>query len=299
MNNSTPSIRRLGFVGVGKHAQRLASELRACGAAIVGHARQSAVDAPGFGRRVDWLRMLDPNDSAVGELDAVVAVASPEVTTEVATACARAAKPCLATKPLLLTGAPTGTSAASLKQLLYVDLWRLYSPVWSAFKLGCQESRLVSVKATFVGNGPFRSFSGALDYGPHALAFVLDMFGEFRVEEAWRGSRDGKGEVCTLRCVAGGVPIEIVFGNGARQTEKLVQCETAAGKLTFVETEDHQYLSGDACLLSCNRAEALRRFCVAFLDGAPSRTFEVSVLAQQLLNDLSQSAVQVDPGHPA
>jgi hypothetical protein len=177
---------RLGFCGVGRWASKLAEQFRACGAEVavydrktiqyeesrvigaggvqVGTARHLNVidDPPGLGTYKPWRDQLeDPR------IDAIVAAADPETTTAVALACAAAGKPCMATKPLMVTEMPALTAP------LYVDLWRLWGDRWKRAKDAIKAYGITNID--FTGLGPFRSFPGMFDYGPHAVAFLLDL----------------------------------------------------------------------------------------------------------------------------
>lgn len=165
---------RLGFVGVGKWARKLAESFRACGAEIVAHDRKQGrrpgyggIDvllsdpepAPGFGRHKPWRDQLTDKS-----IDAIVAVAPPEVTTEVAMACAAAGKAVMATKPLF--DHPERITAP-----FYVDFWRLWSAAHRRAKSGYPRAN----KYDLYGCGPFRDFPGVYDYGPHVVAALLDV----------------------------------------------------------------------------------------------------------------------------
>jgi hypothetical protein len=157
---------RLGFVGVGRWARKLAESFRACGAEIRFHTRSPssiAGEAEGFGSFVgdgDWQWMLDRKD-----VDAIVAVAPPEVTTQVALAAAEAGKAVMVTKPLY-------DHPATIRAPFYVDFWRLWSR--AQWKVKANPSLYLRRGVTLVGCGPIRAFPGAFDYGPHVIAAALD-----------------------------------------------------------------------------------------------------------------------------
>lgn len=165
---------RLGFVGCGKWARKLAESFRACGAEVVHFDRKkpdfkradprgmqpgevrldTALPLDGFGEYQPWWEQIkNPR------IDAIVAVAPPEITTEVAMACAAAGKPVMATKPLF--DHPERITAP-----FYVDFWRLWSEA--------QRDR-ESDNFCLHGAGPIRSFPGSFDYGPHVMAAVLNI----------------------------------------------------------------------------------------------------------------------------
>lgn len=267
---------RIGFVGVGKWGQKLASSFRACGAEIVAHDRRTpSMSEPrwgsteGFpeaqaefdrqrelwGRYYRWQAQL-----ADKSIDAIVAVAPPEITTEVALACAAAGKPVMATKPLF-------DHPASLRAPFYVDLWRLWSADYQRLRAGFLGDVIGGVArpdgAPFVialyGSGPYRSFPGALDYGPHVLAMMLDISGRdgFTVTSAQRIERDG-GEHFSVEanwsaCGIGGC-FQASFGNGATGAVR------AFGQLGAMVFEESSRIGSE------EKSAVLQRFCQSFLD---------------------------------
>lgn len=301
---------RIGAVGVGPWAQKLATAFRECGAEIVCHDRHmSSKPAPGFGERRLWSEMI--TDSAV---DALIICAPPDVTTDVALECAKAGKRCVATKPLMLTETPPSyypyrsvddrhpSVALTCSVNLYVDLWRLYSPAWIAMKEELRGKRIERIDVVFCGNGPFRSFNGALDYGPHALAFVFDLLGttdvgeievtELETDVVVDAERDDGGRlvlaVAKFKCR--GVPIELKIGNGAAEGERRIVVDTEYDWHEFYEPNEVQrYCFGPSYPIqtadesTCTKSLALRRFCRAFMVGEASRTLEYSVAAQRVL----------------
>ncbi len=186
---------RLGFVGCGKWARKLAASFRACGAEIVCHDRGtnyvgmapppgyelSALPGnplvlPGFGVRMPWRDQL-----AAKSIDAIVSAATPEVTTEVALACASHGKPVMATKPLF-------QHPETIRSVFYVDLWRLHSEAHVAMLEGNSDE----VEFTLTGSGPFRSFPGAYDYGPHVMAAMLHLGLNYQSHEKLESKGDGE-----------------------------------------------------------------------------------------------------------
>lgn len=213
---------RLGFVGVGRWARKLAESFRACGAEVVaydrknkhsgemvkGHCLTGANGDYPFGRFcIPWQDMI-----ADKNIDAIVAVAPPEATTEVALACAEAGKPVMATKPLF-------DHPATIRAPFYVDLWRLYSRGWRLFT-GPPYPAHCSTNYELHGSGPFRDFPGGLDYGPHVMAWVFSQYG-LGLEQggAQRGPMlkyahriaSEQGELFSV----GGAGWEARFGNGS------------------------------------------------------------------------------------
>ena len=204
---------RLGFCGVGKWASKLATAFRACGAEIVAFdrnkmpaifcephgpnyeqdARKAGAIIDGFGKFMRWQDQL-----ADKSIDAIIAVAPPEITTEVALACAEAGKPVMATKPLF-------DHPKSIRAPFYVDFWRL----WSKAQLEPKTENY-----SLFGSGPFRDFPGAFDYGPHVIAAMIERSGHF-------GSVDSaklicaRGEMFSVEWESASGPLVGTFGNGA------------------------------------------------------------------------------------
>ena len=293
----------LGFVGVGQWAQKLATAFRECGAEIVAYDRASSPtqNPPHFGTWYPWHDQI-----ASDKIDALIICAPPEVTTEVALECAKAGKRCVATKPLLWTEYPselfrdlpglTGEQQRVilrywevLNRSLYVDLWRLYSPAWLALKEELRGKKIDRIDVSFCGNGPFRSFNGALDYGPHALAFVFDLLGSTEVTDL---------QVTELEAVEGGklygadmrvagTFASMTIGNGAQEPKRQVDVWVDdRSRWTFVEPENGTQaflVDVDEPRITCTKALALRRFCRAFMACEPSRTLEYSIAAMRVL----------------
>jgi predicted dehydrogenase len=275
---------RLGFVGVGKHAQRMAAAFRACGAEIVTHARQSMLmhhalpGADGFGVRMSWESMVRSS-----EIDAVICCTPPEVTLAVALACIKTRRRFCASKPLI---ADRRMYYAEPSSRYYVDLWRLYSPAWLALKADIRGRTIRSVDVEFFGNGPVRStHSGLLDYGTHALAFLLDL--GLRPELTWRRVEFGTlSNGPNAQWFGSGDGITVETGNGFAHSSMQVWIQTTDGGdyRWFEEGVDHCYEIADgAQLMRCWRDLALYGFCRAFMAGEPSDTLRISCEAMRLL----------------
>lgn len=272
---------RLGFVGCGRWASRLAESFRACGTEIVAHDRsrppeldyaRDSILAPGFGQRIAWRDQL-----ADKSIDAIIAVAPPEITTEVALACAAAGKPVLATKPLL-------KHPDMLRGPLWVDLWRLFSRSHAEAKRYFRETEKAQLDIDFYGSGPIRSFPGALDYGPHVLAAMLDIEPELRIGKA-DCAKCESGELFRIFAYCpGGKTITANFGNGATESRRQVR----AGKTIYLENGS---TIGDE-----DRGEVMRRFCRAFMNDVAegfvdSRLLELSRKSAEHLNRIREMAV--------
>lgn len=196
---------RTAHVGVGKWSRVLQKSLASVGCTCVGYERgnPSAPVAAGFGRPMRWQDMVGDE-----HVDALVLCAPPDKTTEVALTCAAAGKPCIATKPLMLEQVPPITAP------LYVDFWRLWSNSWLQFKREALARKDSHLEVAFFGAGPMREFPGTLDYGPHVMAYLLELGSDLG---SWTSTFEpcGQGE---LLQVAGrnGRTWAARFGNGAQ-----------------------------------------------------------------------------------
>ncbi len=288
---------KLGFVGVGKHATKMAAAFRECGAEVVAFDKER-LDIPAFGdfstlRAMPWREQIaSPN------IGALIICAPPEVTTEVALACAKSGKRCVATKPLMWTTAPEVCPEllTVLDAYTFVDLWRLYSPAWLALKAELRGKQIQSVHVDFYGNGPVRGFSGLLDYGPHALAFVADLLGAIPEmtwtpdgEGRWAGAWGSGSECCGMVCA----------GNGWVESRRIVRVTCADGFICQwseaslgardVLTQIYETVRGNADdQLRVSSSLALRNFCRSFLAGEPSNTLRISCEAMRVLMPLTE-----------
>lgn len=255
----------------------MAQAFRDCGAEIVcfdratGDPRDLVRDSL-FGSRMPWRsQVLAPG------VDAIVCCAPPEVTTEVARyAWERAGKRVCASKPLRWEW-PDSKLISPNTSGIYVDLWRLYSPAWRALKQDLTGREISAAHVDFYGNGPVRAtHSGLLDYGPHALAFVLDL--GLKPELTWTEHAPN--------CWTGEAEnVGVVTGNGFRSPMMYVRVETTDGVQYIWHERDQMqtYEAGGAILLQNWRDLALRSFCRGFLAGDESDTLRISCEAIRLL----------------
>lgn len=267
---------RLGFVGVGRHAQKLAAVFRELGCEIACHARAASEAAEGFGARSDHLFGADR----------IVICAPPLVAFR--RVMLSGGTPTLVSKPLLITD-PSGRDQVS------VDLWRLWSPSWQALKQAVAGQRISSVRVVFTGSGPHRStHSGALDYGPHAFAFVHDLLGE--LETGTNGywshqthKRAGAGIWTWRTPPMGGVgrSVEVVCGNGAVLPEMSVSVMINGDEYLWKELDQIQWFIDGKDRMSNRKPEALRAFCAAWLRGDTDRTLQLSCMGMRCLKGLT------------
>lgn len=281
---------RLGFVGVGRHAQRMARCFLECGAEVVAYDRASRSEpaelaaAIGWGRRERWEDMITSPD-----IDAIVCCAPPAVTVEVALSCAFHGKRCCATKPLKITDeVGDAPFSPAVYASLYVDLWRLYSPAWVALRDELLGRTISAVHVDFYGNGPKRpTHSGLLDYGPHALAFVLDL--GLKPELRWTQPEPGKWAVGSYPEYPGSNGVSVLTGNGFASSVSYIRVETTdGGQYVWHERDSMQtFYAGGAVLVQNYTEQALRNFCRAFMRGGTSETLRISCEAMRLLKGAS------------
>lgn len=271
---------RLGFVGVGKWARKLADSFRECGAEIVAHDRnriaeldyaRDSILAPGFGRREFWRDQM-----ADKSIDAIVAVAPPDVTTEVFCACVESGKPVLGTKPLMAHPARTTAPA-------YVDFWRL----WSVSHRGARErinvDPIAPLTINLYGNGPFRSFPGALDYGPHVFAAALDLCPDVEFGRSEK-INSGLGETFRIIGKSGRRRVTLYYGNAQDGP-----AERSYRVGDWCERENGENIGNET------KSAAVRAMCKSFMSDvaegvADARTMNLSRESMRLLQLVTSQA---------
>ena len=278
---------RLGFVGTGKWGRKLAESFRACGAEILAYDRKwfmpadatgkTRDDPPGFGSFMPWRDQLTDKS-----IDAIVAVAPPEITTQVAMACAAAGKAVMATKPLF--DHPERITAP-----FYVDFWRLWSGAHQDAK-GSGECVSIVLK----GSGPVRSFPGMFDYGPHVVAAALDIAAgrSVRLVDSNRMHSE-TGEVYAGQWMIGGelarggTLVDGEFGNGADEGVRSVSIHGGDYIDTQHETPTHiGRQSKDEILQAFARS-----FCQDVHEGFPdTKLLHYSREGMRLLRELRERA---------
>lgn len=280
---------RLGFCGVGRWASKIADQFRACGSEIVAYDRKNPVhvkspyagderrlvpELPGFGKYQPWRDQLeDPR------IDAIIAMADPETTTAVALACAAAGKPCMATKPLMLTDMPT------IRNVFYVDFWRLWGDRWASARNQLREfAPRRSIALNFYGTGPVRSFPGSLDYGPHAMAFLLDAFGHADILSA-TNEVDGASECLRAEIAAGGARFHVAIGNGFPEAQRSISVMFEMGGPHTVWDEPP----------TLDKSFEIRAMCQSFLNdihesNVSAYTLDLSIRGMRLLQQAREMA---------
>jgi hypothetical protein len=210
---------RLGFVGVGRWAQKLASAFRACGAEIVAHDRRGGERIDNFGIRLGWEEMI--RDARVDGM--VVTTDDPQLNLEVGTRCIETRMPVVVTKPFQFA------EHLSPQSPCMVDLWRLWDPGYLRLAAYVKSNYVRSLKITLRGNGPKRTYiDGAQDYGPHALAWLIDLTqGNYSILE--KRYRHGRGADVTFRSPICN-EIRVSFGNDAVVSERRIEADIGGGE---------------------------------------------------------------------
>lgn len=238
----TSTKMKVGLIGTGPWGLTLAKAFQRQGAEIVAHSHARPHRVEGLGVRMPWQEMPD-----CAGIDAVIAAGPPGVNLSAAVRCDIKKMPILATKPLMLE-APLFVMAP-----VYVDYVHLWSPCYLALKaeLGARKAhlgrRITSLACNFSGPGPKREFSSLRDYGPHALAFCLDLLGNelpyerkfLKVKSVHR--TPGVLPGCENYSVGGyvdGVPVGLTVGSGSRDPNRflIVQLDDGA-ELIYRETK--------------------------------------------------------------
>ena len=222
----------LGLVGVGPWGRKLAQEFVSQGHKIVAYDRKTMDGIGGYGQRRPWQEMARGRD-----IDACVIAADPETTLAAALTCNELGKPALVTKPLYLPRPFPALCAPIL-----VDFLRLESALYSNLKLAINSDRcgVAAVQICLYGDGPFRKFSGTLDYGHHAIAFLYDLLGADSSPQIdvcnWL-VLDGVRSLLHVNGIWNSADFEFIVGNGASAnlTNLRVSLNSGLQPLSYVE----------------------------------------------------------------
>jgi hypothetical protein len=289
-----PMTLRLGFVGVGRWARKLAESFRACGAEVWAFDRgsfarpqcsgQHNLDSckacaerwiDGFGRYMPWRDQL-----ADKNIDAIIAVAPPEITTQIALACAEAGKAVMATKPLF--DHPT-----TIRAPFYVDFFRLWSDAHKAAK-----DHGGSINYVFEGSGPIRSFPGSLDYGPHVVAVMLDLW-EFDTPQLQHarvlclGEAENVQATWAIHSKRRGATFTAHFGNAGTPGARRLDLLSSGPPAHIYETPTH--------IGSQLKSDVLKAFCQSFLNDVSEGFVSTTLLnysreGMRMLNEIRAKA---------
>lgn len=157
---------KIGIIGVGPWGLRLAEACETLGFPVTDYARKpGSPDQEGLGKR--WNHWRD----MMSKVDGIICAATPAVTYEVYRESIALKKAVLLTKPLYVNELPDETISAPI----LIDYVRLWSPCYEEIKRRVRGFKISSIKVSFCGDGPVRSFPGLYDYGPHAFAWIFDL----------------------------------------------------------------------------------------------------------------------------
>lgn len=213
---------RFGIIGPGGWGRRVTKTLVANGAEIYCHVRKSDEPMEGMGLRMSMNELWTACSHRL--VDAVAAFGPPEVVREAYEWCRDLRTPAILTKPLFIERVEP-----EIKSAMIVDYVRLWSPRYkevretaSALMAG-SEGRPIHVDVDMYGPGPVRGFSSLWDYGPHAVAFLMDVLAgqpggqEIAIGKAMRWPGYEHGEMFHVRGHApGNVTFDLHVGNGSR-----------------------------------------------------------------------------------
>lgn len=165
---------RVGVVGNGRWGQRilhaLCDDLSSRAAVEWVHGRTAAPEG-----------VLDP--SLLKRVDAVILATPAPLTPPLAIQVLKAKKPVFLEKPMAMNvfDAEALHAAATRSRLpVLVDHVQLWDPAYRLFKRWVNDEKLESLAVTAKGAGPWRDWgpnSGFWDWGPHVVAWAIDLLG--------------------------------------------------------------------------------------------------------------------------
>lgn len=254
---------RVGFVGVGKWAKKMAPGIIQAGGEIVGHVRQGTEPAGGMGKLFpDWLRLLT-------QVDALVVTGPPLITNQITRACIESGNPVLATKPILLHQIP------QLKAPCSVDTARLWSRCFNKLLERCTASGPLSLSFNFFAPGPDRTASGMdvngiFDYGPHVFALLNELYDtSFKRGFPFLSISEAhcKNGFIYITGGLGKVPVTLRFGCRAAFGRRQLLVETIDGhELAYEEgPEVAEYLVDGILIDTESRGDCIALMCEDFL----------------------------------
>ncbi len=151
--------------------------------------------------------------------------------------------PVLAEKPLTLSARDAQwivTQAERVNGLIMVNLIQLFSAGYSALKCHLEDIGPLEELSSEGGNqGPFREYmSGLWDYGPHELAFALDLVKSSPIDlTANLLSGDRQRHVIHVEMeFPNGMRANLKFGNMMAEKRRRLRCK---GEVGILELEDH------------------------------------------------------------
>lgn len=204
----------------------------------------------------------------------------------------------LAEKPLTLSSQEAQTIASlaeSNNTLLMVNLIHLFSAGYAAFQEELASLGELRTISTLGGNlGPYRTYMpGLWDYGPHELAFVLDIAGRMPTEvSATLLKGDELKHVIQVRLeFSGGLQAILTFGNLMCPKRRELVCASASGELILQDYPDPTLRRGDQ-VIPFSGAMPLNRVLSTFARQIPIksdkyRTGELAVRINKVLETIA------------
>ena len=225
----------IGIVGVGRWGRIIADSFERAGMRIAAYDRgDKSKKMNDMGELVPWQEMIESST-----INIIACAATPEITMQVFLACQRKRKPCFLTKPFLISEVPRDLTAP-----VYVDYVNLASAAYDKLKKSAtRDYRIERLKIDFYGNGPERNFSGLVDYGSHALAFVHDLLGlssltDLQVSSALFHEARKERQLVQVEAKVKGVKVDVCTGNGSSSSKRRVDAQLARGpRVTFQEVD--------------------------------------------------------------
>lgn len=272
---------KLGFVGTGRWAQKLKAAFEAEGAVVTRHCNSGRTGPlEGWGDYFRWAEQVTSS-----QVDALVVTAPPEVTTEVALACAAAGKPVMATKPLMLE------RPVPIRAPFYVDFWRLWSDALHRLSYNQTDCR---IQIVLEGSGPIRDFPGLLDYGPHAFAYLRKLRNDFAISSV-REVKCKQGELFIIEGAHG--KWEIRSGNGALTGCRQISGHSEKGRYIMLDetpTELSVVFRGHRFIEK--KDQLLRAMCRSFMNDVSEGfvTTEHLDLSCAVMRDLAEVRRQAE-----
>jgi hypothetical protein len=268
---------RLGWVGPGRWGQLVASVFRAFEAEVLFHVRSpmSTERAPGMGYLVSLQDLLFEANAKM--VDAIVCTAPPEETLSFYETCKTLAIPTMLTKPLKLS------SIGDLPPLVptVVDYVRLWSPQYHKIKQESQKAKIKRISIEFYGRGPYRSYPGLWDYGPHAVAFLFDLLGDqaYSISSVQKTERDG-GDYRFIEGTFGEASFEMSVGNGSEEAEskKLTVKTEEGGEYVYEEVGGVVHCKLPRRRIVDDRPQALQLFVKSFIEDVKSNKVNLYTL---------------------
>jgi hypothetical protein len=175
----------------------------------------------------------------------------------------------MATKPLF-------DHPETIRAPFYVDFWRL----WSAAHTKMRDEETGDGRFWLYGSGPHRSFPGAFDYGPHAMAAALDIDDSIEIElPLLTGGPPGEVFSVLVNCLRRHRKLSLVYGNGASVAVRDIW-----------GSEETPLAIGDE-----PKDQILQRFCQSFLNDiaegfVDTRLLELSRRGMQELRKIREMA---------